>query len=337
MIERKLIMFFYSMLKNLYVKGFEFRAYYFAIAFLAIITGFMPNPFISNALAQSQKEAALQMDKPHSELDESSLKASIAARIRATRGVQDEKFTQINPDMVTIDRKVPFFTQGMSFFAVKVKILSPPPGAGEETITLVVDKSGTLQIIDIQDLATGHSPAQDALNKLIRAEDFPLDSGKEIFKGIGQHSIIFISDPFCPYCRKGWDYLKAKQGKLKTLRLSHFPLNRAAEVAAMVMADAHHRQFKLFEIVDFAYTRLNSDPNPQAILVQFMDAFPELKEIWGEDPVKVLEHLEEKYLDVVREERASAQALGINSTPIFIVNDEFIKGFNVEKLDEMMP
>jgi protein-disulfide isomerase len=330
-------MFFYSMLKNLCFKDFEFRAYFFAIAFLALGTGFMLNPFISNALAQSQEEAALQMDEPNSELDEAALKASIAARIRATRGTQDEKFTQINPDMVTIDRKVPFFIQGMSFFAVKVKILSPPPGAGEEAITLVVDKSGTFQFIDIQELASGNSPAQDALNQLIRAEDFPPDFGKEIFKGTGQHSIIVISDPFCPYCRKGWDYLKAKQGKLKTFRLSHFPLNRSAEVAAMVMADAHHRQFKLFEIVDFAYTRLNPDTNPQDILVQFMDAFPELKETWGDNPVNVLEHLEEKYLAVVLEERASVQALGINSTPIFIVNDEFIKGFNAEKLDKMMP
>jgi protein-disulfide isomerase len=336
MIERKWIMFFYSMLKNLYFKGFKFRVYFFAMALLAIVTGFMPNPLTSNALAQSQKEAVPQMDMPHSELDEAALKESIASRIRATRGTQDEKLTQINPDMVTIDRKVPFFIQGMSFFAVKVKILSPPPGAGEEAITLVVDKSGTLQIIDIQELASGNSPVQDALNQLIRAEDIPPDFGKEIFKGTGQYSIIVISDPFCPYCRKGWEYLKAKQGKLKSFRLSHFPLNRAAEVAAMVMADAHHRQFKLFEIVDFAYTRLNPDTNPQDILVQFMDAFPELKEIWGHDPVTAFEHLEAKYVDVVREEMATAQAVGINSTPVFILNGEFIQGFNAEKLDKIM-
>jgi protein-disulfide isomerase len=326
-----------SIIRIFNVRRFEFWAYFFAVALLALVMGFMSNPFMANALAQSQKEVVLQGDASLSELDEAALKAGIAARIRATRGAQDGRFTQINPDMVTIDRKVPFFIQGMSFFAVKVKILSPPPGAGEEAITLVVDKSGTLQIIDIQDLASGNSLAQDALNQLIRAEDIPPDFGKKIFKGTGQHSIIVISDPFCPYCRKGWDYLKAKKGKLKTFRLSHFPLNRAAEVAGMVMADAHHRQFKLFEIVDFSYTRLNPDQNPQDILVQFMDAFPELKEIWGDDPVTALEHLEEKYLAVVREERGSAQELGINSTPIFIVNGEFIKGFNAEKLDKIMP
>jgi hypothetical protein len=336
MIEGKLIMFFYSMLKNLYFKGFKFRAYSFAIAFLAIVTASISNPFISNALAQSHQEAALQMDKPHSELDEAALKQSIAARIRTTRGPQDERFKQFSHDQVIIDRKIPILIQEMTFFAVKVKILSPPPDVREEMITLVVNKSGTLQIPDIQDLATGNSLVQDAFTQLISVEDIPPDFGKEIFKGTGNHLLIAISDPFCPYCRKGWDYIKEQKEKLEAFRLSHFPLNRAAEVTCMVMADAHQRQFKVFEIVDFAYTRLNPVANPEDILQQFLDAFPELQEIWGQDTATVLNNLEEKYLVVVQEERNNAQALGINSTPVFLINGELIKGFNAEKLDKAM-
>jgi protein-disulfide isomerase len=329
-------MFFYSMLKNLCFKGLKFKVYFFAIAFLAIVTGLMLNPFVSNAPAQSQKEAALQMDKPHSELDEAALKQSIATRIRNTRGTQDERFKQFNPTQVVIDRKIPILIQEMTFFAIKVKILSPPPDVREEMITLVVDKSGIFQIPDIQDLATGNSLVQEAFNQLISIEDIPPDFGKEIFRGTGNALLIAISDPFCPYCRKGWDYIKEQKGKLKAFRLSHFPLNRAAEVTCMVMADAHQRQFKVFEIVDFAYTRLNPVPNPEGILQQFMDAFPELQEIWGQDIATVLNNLEEKYLVVVQEERNSAQALGINSTPMFLINNELIKGFNAEKLDKAM-
>jgi hypothetical protein len=329
-------MFFYLMLKNLCFKGFTFRAYFYAIVFLAIITDFMPNPFISNALAQSQQEAALQMDKPHSELDEAALKESIATRIRNTRGTQDERFKQFGPDQVIIDRKIPILIQEVTFFAVKVKILSPPPDVREEMITLVVDNSGILQIPDIQNLATGNSLVQDAFTQLISLEDIPPDFGKEIFKGTGKHLLIAISDPFCPYCRKGWDYIKEQKEKLKAFRLSHFPLNRAAEVACLVMADAHQRQFKVFEIVNFAYTRLNPVANPEDILQQFVDAFPELQKIWGQDIASVLSNLEEKYLVVVREERNHAQALGINSTPMFLINNELIKGFNAEKLDKAM-
>lgn len=315
-----------------------FRCLVFGFFFgLFIVTCSTISLLASIALAQPQGQTLQQSAVPGLELDEAALKANVSDRIRTTRGAQDERFRNFSPDLVIVDRKVPFNIQGMTFFAVKVKLLSPPPLADEETITLVVDKSGTLQIADIQELATGNSLAQDAMSQLISAEDIPPDFGKEIFKGTGKHSMIVISDPFCPYCRKGWEYIKTQKDKLKVIRLSHFPLNRAAEVACLVMADAYHHQLKLFEIVDFAYARLNSVSNPQDVLVQFMDAFPELKEKWGQDPVNALKYLEENYLAVVREERKNVQALGINSTPAFFVNDVFIKGFNPEKLDKAMP
>ena len=332
------MMIFNSMVSVLRLRLYRFLAFLFVPGlFFVFGIGFTLNPLMANALAQSQGQPSQQAVVPGVELDETALKAGIAARIRSTRGAQEVRFKNFSPELVIIDRKIPFNIKEMTFFAVKVKLLSPPPGAEEETITLVVDKSGTLQIVDIQELASGSSLAQDALNQLVRIEDIPPDFGKEIFKGTGNYSMIAISDPFCPYCRKGWDYIKAQKGKLKTFRLSHFPLNRAAEVACMVMADAHHHQFKLFEIVDFAYTGLNSVPIPEDILTQFMDAFPELKEKWGQDTGNALKYLEENYLNLVREERKNIQAVGINSTPVFFVNGEFIKGFNAGKMDKAMP
>ena len=313
-------------------------AFFFVpVLVFVFFTGFMGDLFIANALAQPQDKPAQQEDAAGIELDEASVKAGVAERIRLTRGAQDERFKKFTPDLVTIDGQIPVNIQGMTFFAVKVKILPPPPGEGEETITLVLDKSGTIQIVDIQELASGKSLTQDALNQFIRVEDITADFGKEIFTGKGNHSLIVISDPFCPYCRKGWDYVKARKEKLKSLRLAHFPLNRSAEVTSMVMADANQRKFKLFEVVDFAYTHLNPVNNPEDILMQFMDAFPEFREFWGEDPSIAITKLEENYLEMVREERANAQSLGINSTPFFVVKGQFVKGFNAEKLDKLMP
>jgi hypothetical protein len=337
-IERKNIMFFNWIVRLYGTRRFEIRSLFLVLGlFIAFLPGFMINPFMTHALAQTDDKPAQQVTASGVELDEAALKASVAARIRATRGDQDERFKQFGPDLVRIDRKIPIYIQEMTFFAVKLKILSPPPDSGEESTSLVVDKSGTLLIADIQELASGNSLVQNSLSQLVRMEDVPPDFGKEIFKGNGNYSMLVISDPFCPYCRKGWDYIKTHLEKFKTLRLSHFPLNRSAEVTCMVMADAHHRQFKLFEIVDFSYTRLNPSPNPEDILKQFMDAFPELKEKWGEDPASVLKQLEENYLIAVREERKTAQSLGINSTPAFFVNDEFIKGFNADKIGKAMP
>jgi protein-disulfide isomerase len=338
MIERKMMMVFDSIVRIFSGRRFEFRADFLAlILLLTFFPGSMLSPFMANALAQTIDQSSRQVGAPGVELDEKTLKSNVATRIRATRGAQDARFRQFSPELVIIDRKVSFNIQGMTFFAVKVKLLSPPPGAGEETITLVLDKSGTLQIVDIQELTSGNSLVQDAMNQLVRIEDIPPDFGKEIFKGKGTHSIIAVSDPFCPYCRKGWNYIKTRQDKLETFRLSHFPLNRPAEAACMVMADAHHRQFKFFEIVDFAYTHLNPASNPQDILAQFMDAFPELKEKWGQDAEVALKYLEEKYLAMVQKEKKDAQALGINSTPVFFVNGQLIRGFNAGKMDMAMP
>jgi hypothetical protein len=331
-------MFFDWIVRNFGGKLFHIRTFFPALAlFMVIVLGFMLNPFMTKAPARADDQSVQQMTVSGVELDEKTFKSNVANRIRATRGAQDARFRQFSPDLVIIDRKVSFNTQGMTFFAVKVKLLSPPPGVGEETITLVVDKSGTLQIVDIQELKSGNSLVQDALNELVRIEDIPPDFGKEVFNGKGDHSIIAVSDPFCPYCRKGWDYIKTRQDKLKTFRLSHFSLNRAAEVACMVMADAHHRQFKLFEIVDFAYTHLNPASNPEDILAQFMDSFPELKEKWGQDAAIALNYLEEKYIAIVQKEKKDAQALGINSTPVFFVNGQLIRGFNAGKMDRAMP
>ncbi len=329
---------------NAMVRGFSvsfYRIWFFLFIpglFFVFVTGFAFNSATANALEQPPNVVERQTGVSGYNLDEAALKANVAARIRTARGVQDERFRQFSPDLVSIDKKIPINIQGMTFFAVSLKILSPPDAAlGESSTSLVVDKSGTLQITDIQNLASGNSLLQDALNQLVSHEDIPPDFGKEIFSGTGDYSMIVISDPFCPHCRRGWNYIKEQEEKFKTVRLAHFPLNRPAEVACMVMADAHSRQFKLFEIVDFAYTLLNPVPKADDILKQFMDAFPELQETWGEDPASALKYLEENFLAVVQEERQKAQGMGINSTPVFFVNNEFIRGFNAEKLDKAMP
>lgn len=331
------MMFFDNMVKIL-CSGFNrfLRSMLILGLFLFIIMGLTLNTMKANALAKSKDKHSQETAASVAELDEAALKESIAQRIRISRGVQDQRFKEFSPDLLTIDRKIPFQAQGIPFFAVKIKILSPPPGTDAESISLVVDKSGTLVISDIQELASGKSMAQEALNQLIRGEDFPPDFGKEIFKGTGKNSMIVISDPFCPYCRKGWEYVKTQKEKLKSMKLAHFPLNRPAEIACMVMADSYDRKFKVFEIVDFAYTRLNTNPDPENIVKQFMDAFPELKEIWGKESSAALKSLEEKYQAVVQKEGKTARDLGINSTPLFIVNNELIKGFNPEKLEKAM-
>ena len=271
-------------------------------------------------------------------LDDAALKAGIASRIRLTRGDRDEQYRQFTPDLVEIEETIPVQIRGIAFFAVKIKLHAPVEKAKQEIITLIVDETGALQISGVYDLASGANLMQDAVNQLqhVDARNLPRDFGKEIFTGNGANAVTAVSDPFCPHCRKGWEYIKLHQNRLKTFTLSHFPLSPAAETACMVIADAHHRRFRVFDIVDFAYSRLQSAPDPQQILAQFMDAFPELATKWGPDPASTLAYLTQTFTAVDRKERSAAQALRISSTPVFFVNGTYIKGFHAEKMDNAM-
>lgn len=308
------------------------------LACVLFVTAIFPCPGQADAPAQSVEQASGQKSGPAQELNDAALKSSIAQRIRMTRGAKDDRYKMFSPDLVKIDEKILVHIRGMDFFAVKIILHHPDTKAVEEVLSLIVDKTGTLQISGVHDLASGANPMQNAVSRLqhVDVQDLPPDFGKEIFTGDGAHAITAVSDPFCPHCRKGWEYIKLHQDEIKTFRLAHFPLNPAAQAACMVMADAHHRQFRVFDIVDFAYTRLHSAPEPQKIVGQYMEAFPELAEKWGPDPVSALSYLTKTFGSVVQQERKAAQTLGINSTPVFFVNDTYIRGFHAGKLTSAM-
>jgi len=227
----------------------------------------------------------------------------------------------------------------LSLFAVKLKITPPVPDLSPEFITLVVDDTGTLQVGGIQELATGTDLAKAAVEQLQAVEfhDLPVDFGKPIYTGTGPHTVIVVSDPFCPHCRRGWEFISTNLDRIHTLRLAHFPLSPAAETAGMVMADAHHRKSLVFDIIDFTYTRLESSQDPLKLLVQYLDEFPELAEKWGNTPEDALTYLKEKFFAAVKAEQQAIRSLGIHSTPVFFVNQTFIKGFNEQKMEAAMP
>lgn len=308
------------------------------LACLLFVTAIFPCPGQADAPAQSVGLTSGQKTGSAPELDEAALKAGIAQRIRMTRGAKDDRYKTFSPDLVKIDEKIFVHIRGMDFFAAKIILHNPETKAVEEVLSLIVDKTGTLQISGVHDLASGANLMQNAVNRLrhVDVRDLPPDFGKKIFTGDGAHTVTAVSDPFCPHCRKGWEYIKLHQDKIKTFRLAHFPLNPAAHAACMVMADAHHRQFRVFDIVDFAYTQLQPAPEPQKILAQYMEAFPELAEEWGSEPVSALSYLTKTFDSVVQKERKAAQTLGINSTPVFFVNDTYIRGFHARKMDNAM-
>jgi protein-disulfide isomerase len=311
-----------------------------AAFFWTLVLCLFPNPVPAGTLP-------LKPDQPRqadtglaaAALDDAALKAGIAFRLQTARGGKDTRFQQITADHVTIMQKLPVQTGPLTVFAVKLKIAPPAPDLPPEFITLVVDQTGTLQFGGIQELATGTDPAKQAMELLqaVDVNDLPAGFGKPVYTGTGPHTIIMISDPFCPHCRRGWEFVKVNLDRLHSLRLAHFPLSPAAETAALVMADAYHREFKVFDIIDFTYTRLDSSRDSLEILAQYMDEFPETAAHWGPTPEDAHTYLKKKFLAGIQSEQRAIQTLGIHSTPVFFVNQTFIKGFNEQKMEAAMP
>jgi protein-disulfide isomerase len=311
-----------------------------AAFFWVLVLCLFPNPVPAGTLPlKPDQHPQADTGHPAAELNDAALKAGIAFRLQTARGGKDTRFQQVTADHVTVIRKLPVQTGPLTVFAVKLKIAPPAPDLSPEFITLVVDQTGTLQFGGIQELATGTDLAKQAVEMLqaVDINDLPAGFGKPVYTGTGPHTIIMISDPFCPHCRRGWEFVKVNLDRLHTLRLAHFPLSPAAETAALVMADAYHREFKVFDIIDFTYTLLDSSRNSLEILSQYINEFPEIAAHWGPTPEDALTYLKKHFLAGVQAEQRTIQTLGIHSTPVFFVNHAFIKGFNEQKMEAAMP
>ncbi len=281
-----------------------------------------------------------QIATPLAALDEAALKAGIAHRLRTARGGRDERFRQMTSDHIFIEKKVPVHLNGaLTVFAVKLRIMAPVPDASPEFITLVVDDTGTRQFGGIQDLSTGTDLAKGAVDQVqaVEISDLPTEFGKLIYTGTGSHTLIIISDPFCSHCRKAWEFIKLNLDRIHTLRIAHLPLNQSAETAGLVMAEVFRRQFKVFDIVDFTYTELNPSSDPLDILKQYMETFPDMTQNWGPTPETALTYLTGQFLSQIKADQQTLRTLGIHSTPVFFVNQAFIKGFNAQKMEAAMP
>ncbi len=273
---------------------------------------------------------------PSTQLDEAAFRKHAAERIRIMKGNKDPRFLQATEKHISIEKTAPIVLPTGTLYGVKFRVTTPTDEKESEVVTLIVDATGTFIYPDVQELATGKSLAREALSELRTIEHIDPTYGMEIYRGSGTHDVILISDPFCPHCRKGWGWLMENKGKLRSLRIAHFPLSPASEAACMVLADLKQLGVKPMEAEDFAYTFLNPTNEPKEVIHQFLEGFAEFKKANGEDTEAVLKKLEGKYQEAVRKERADAQAIGVMSTPTFFVDGKMVDGFNPAKMGEVL-
>ncbi len=131
----------------------------------------------------------------------------------------------------------------------------------------------------------------------------PLDKAVKI--GGGPDTVIEITDPDCPYCRKGSEYFASKQGI--TRYVFFLPLDHlhptAARKAEFILASAD--QAKAYEQV----MRGDYDKTP---LPEFTPN------------------------GLLGEHRQIAAGLRVSSTPRYFVNGKGVAGFNAEQIDSLL-
>ncbi|EGW43094.1 hypothetical protein HMPREF0178_03994, partial [Bilophila sp. 4_1_30] len=145
------------------------------------------------------------------QLNEEALRSVVISRLGRvlTENGQDAVARKLLSDNVRIDKYQPVRVGVVDLYAVQLS-LHHPDGSSQpnlpDRMTLLTDASGTIQFGMVADLATGQEAALSQATEITRLR-LPDALPKQLATGTGSHDVIFVSDPFCPFCRQAASYL----------------------------------------------------------------------------------------------------------------------------------
>jgi thiol-disulfide isomerase/thioredoxin len=236
---------------------------------------------------------------------------------------------------------------GMDIYAVKGRLV--PAEGQSQPFLLFISADGQHHVSDIISLSQGKSILKDTRDR-IRAEGLK-DFGHTILKGTpGKPVVVYVSDPFCPYCRQAFVYLMGKKDSFSELRLAHYPLpsHPGADIASALMVWAAEKapqkalDFVRFGYIDLALPKLK-DKSPESlkkawaqVAGAYLAHFPELKAL-GKDGAAIVAALGgSEYARRVAEDVAKAGGMDITGTPVIFVDKVRVVGFEEERLGELL-
>jgi len=223
-----------------------------------------------------------------------------------------------------------------------------PAGGQAQPFTMFVSADGRFYVSDIVDLGAGRSILKDARDK-VRLEDLKT-LGHTLMKGTGARSVVYVSDPFCPYCRTAFAFLMGKTASFAELKLAHFPLTShpGADIACALMAWAADKApDKALDFARFAYTDLPApkvaDKSPEnmkkawvQVAAAFLVRFPELKALGGDGEAIVAALSGSAWDAAVQEDMAKAAGMDISGTPVIFVDGARVDGFDQGRLGQLL-
>ncbi len=245
----------------------------------------------------------------------------------------------ISRESLVVEQSIPFEVdvsgQRLTMYAVRVVLSGPEPGQ-KQNVTLIVDETGGIQLDGaFADLSTGKSIHQDVLDELERMESDP-GVGDLLFTGSGQASVLYLSDPFCPYCRHAYTYLRDQKDRISEFKIAHFPINpnSGAVALTLIMMDFKGED-NYQDVVDFAY---NVDPTgltgnaDHSVIRLFNNEF----QIFTRTSEDVFDYLQEKHQNNLAREMEKMRAMGLSGTPVIIINGIRVDGFNRDRINDLL-
>ena len=294
-------------------------------------------------------------------LDEDSLKANALKRLVTTIKQQNpsavgmEKITTGN---IVIEQKEHIRFSNTDLWMVKLTFDALPmmkqDDARTVSMVMTVDSTGTYQFTDVSRVDTSENLFANARREIDKI-NMPDNLGDLLYKGTGKAKAIFVSDPYCPFCRNEYDYLKQNLDKFSEIRILHMPmpnLHPSSPFTSAVLAYAKEKvsQEMYVKITDFAYSKLNEEVKPktvnntpvpatieqeQAILKKFTDEFPDL--VKGQQQDTLFYYIKGKYVAVVNESVTNfSRLIQVRGTPNTIIDGYVVRGFNKTELEAIL-
>jgi glutaredoxin len=309
----------------------------------------------TNAL---QESSIYQTKNITTQLDEKALTESLAIHFSNYVNLRDKekpnaKPVIINPVHFTIEQKQPVQLGCNTYFAVRITFkdagfynLAPP-----FPLKVVTDPTGMLLFNTVFDLRKSRE-AILSKSPTVNQIFFPDSISPATFlTGTGSKDVIFISDPFCGYCRKGYEFLTENLDSIRDIKIVHNPLSpeTGSAVATWVMDYARENNIKTSEILEFSYSKLtpvnaekheNQHPSPTEIsiniLEQYKKVFPELFEQTDNEVLPFYEMLIKKHATRMIKSQTIMKEAGFTSTPFFVINGKVIRGLDKESLEKAL-
>lgn len=201
------------------------------------------------------------------------------------------------------------FAERFPELSAATKSVQTSPVAGlyevqiENRLVYFAAESGLLLVGDLW-TPQGENLTRKRMTEIMAAQvaAIPLDKALKI--GDGKHVVIEVTDPDCPYCRKGEEFLALRNDLTRYIFFMPLAMHPDAPKKAAYILSAKNPEVALAEVTAGMY-----DQKP---LPDFRDN------------------------GRLAEQEAVVRKLGVTSTPNYWINGTFVSGANLEAMDNLL-